>query len=201
MVDNASGDGHLASFAAAHSGVRFVENDGNWGFADGCNRGAREARGAFLLFFNPDAEDPGGGIEALVAQARSHSEAAIVTARQVDERGRAQKVFDAFPSIRDAVRSRACRSASRRTGPVSGSAPRSRGLPRSRLGVGVGLARPARRVRNPRGILQRVLDVLRRTSICVAVRATPGTRSPSRVASRCCTRTEASAAKTPQPPR
>jgi len=99
VVDNVSGDGRLAAFAAAHSEARFVANDGNWGFADGCNRGAREARGEFLLFFNPDAEDPGGGIEGLVAAARSHPDVAILTARQVDERGRPQKVFDAFPSL------------------------------------------------------------------------------------------------------
>jgi GT2 family glycosyltransferase len=99
VVDNASGDGRMASFAAEHPGARFVENDGNWGFADGCNLGARVARGEFLLFFNPDAEDPGGGIAALIAEARLHPEAAILSARQVDERGRAQKVFDVFPSI------------------------------------------------------------------------------------------------------
>lgn len=99
VVDNASGDGRLAAFAAAHLEARFVENDGNWGFADGCNRGAREARGELLLFFNPDAEDPGGGIEELVGAARSHPDAAIFTARQVDEDGRPQKVFDVFPSL------------------------------------------------------------------------------------------------------
>ena len=76
-----------------------MQNDGNWGFADGCNRGAMEARGEFLLFLNPDAEDPGGGIVALLEQARAHPDAAILTARQVDENGRAQKVFDAFPSL------------------------------------------------------------------------------------------------------
>ncbi len=99
VVDNASGDGRLPAFAVAHPGVHFIENDGNWGFADGCNRGAKEARGEFLLFFNPDAEDPGGGIVALMKAARSHPEAAIVTARQVDPNGRALKVFDAFPSL------------------------------------------------------------------------------------------------------
>jgi GT2 family glycosyltransferase len=99
VVDNVSGDGRLAEFAEAHPEARFVSNDGNWGFADGCNRGAREARGEFLLFFNPDAEDPGGGIDGLVAVARSHPDVAILTARQVDERGRAQKVFDVFPSL------------------------------------------------------------------------------------------------------
>lgn len=99
VVDNASGDGQYAAFAQAHPGVRFVPNDGNWGFADGCNRGAMEAVGEFLLFLNPDAEDTGGGIAALLEQARAHPEATILTSRQVDERGRAQKVFDAFPSL------------------------------------------------------------------------------------------------------
>jgi GT2 family glycosyltransferase len=99
VVDNASGDGRLDEFARAHAGVRFVANDGNWGFADGCNRGAQEARGRLLLFFNPDAEDPGGQVAALVAAARSHPGSAIFTARQVDENGRAQKVFDTFPSL------------------------------------------------------------------------------------------------------
>lgn len=99
VVDNASGDGLLPAFTQAHPGVRFVQNDGNWGFADGCNQGAIEARGEFLLFFNPDAEEKGGGIVALCAAARSHPDVAILTARQVDENGRAQKVFDAFPSL------------------------------------------------------------------------------------------------------
>jgi GT2 family glycosyltransferase len=99
VVDNVSGDGLLAAFAAAHPHVRFFENDGNWGFADGCNRGAREASGEFLLFLNPDAEDPGGGIETLLTAARAHPEVAIFTARQVDEHGRGQKAFDVFPSL------------------------------------------------------------------------------------------------------
>jgi len=99
VVDNASGDGRYPAFAEAHPGVRFVQNDGNWGFADGCNRGAMQALGDFLLFLNPDAEDPGGGIVALLGEARAHPGAAILTARQVDENGRAQKVFDSFPSL------------------------------------------------------------------------------------------------------
>ena len=99
VVDNVSGDGLLPAFPAAHPHVRFIENDGNWGFADGCNVGAREASGEFLLFLNPDAEDPGGGIAKLLAVARAHPEAAIFTARQVDEAGHGQKAFDVFPSL------------------------------------------------------------------------------------------------------
>ena len=99
VVDNASGDGRLKAFSDAHPGARFVTNDGNWGFADGCNTGAARAEGELLLFLNPDTEDPGGQIAALVAEAHAHSEAAILTARQIDERGRPQKVFDTFPSL------------------------------------------------------------------------------------------------------
>lgn len=99
VVDNASGDGRFKAFADAHPVARFVPNDGNWGFADGCNAGAREARGALVLFLNPDTEDPGGQIAALVAEADVHAGAAILAPRQVDEQGRLQKVFDAFPSL------------------------------------------------------------------------------------------------------
>jgi GT2 family glycosyltransferase len=99
VVDNASGDGLFPTFSLAHPGVRFVQNDGNWGFADGCNRGALHARGESLLFLNPDAKDPGGGVVKLLNEARAHPDMAILTARQVDENGRVQKVFDAFPSL------------------------------------------------------------------------------------------------------
>ena len=99
VVDNASGDGLFPTYSLAHPGVRFVKNDGNWGFADGCNRGASHALGDSLLFLNPDAEDPGGGIVALLEEARAHPDTAILTARQVDENGRVQKVFDVFPSL------------------------------------------------------------------------------------------------------
>jgi GT2 family glycosyltransferase len=99
VVDNASGDLRLPEFAKAHPGVRFVANDGNWGFADGCNCGAKEARGDLILFLNPDTEDRDGAVTALLAAARAHPEAAILTARQVDESGRPQKSYDAFPSL------------------------------------------------------------------------------------------------------
>lgn len=99
VVDNASGDGRLKAAADAHPGARFVSNDGNWGFADGCNVGASRAEGELLLFLNPDAEDPGGQVAALVAEAHAHPEASIFTARQIDGDGRLHKVFDTFPSL------------------------------------------------------------------------------------------------------
>ncbi len=99
VVDNASADGRLKAFSDSHPGARVIRNDGNWGFADGCNAGASRARGELLLFLNPDTEDPGGQVAALVDEARAHPEMAILTARQIDGQGRLQKVFDAFPSL------------------------------------------------------------------------------------------------------
>jgi GT2 family glycosyltransferase len=98
VVDNAPGDPRLGEFRERFGWVTFVENTGNHGFAHGCNRGAQRARGAELLFFNPDAYDPGGQIAEAWRLKREHPEATILTVRQVDERGRAQKVFGVFPS-------------------------------------------------------------------------------------------------------
>lgn len=98
VVDNQSGDGRLPAFAAEHSGVRFVENSGNYGFAHACNRGAREARGTELLFLNPDTRDPGGVVPLYLAVKQTHPDAAVLTVRQTDERGRPQRIFGLFPT-------------------------------------------------------------------------------------------------------
>jgi GT2 family glycosyltransferase len=45
--------------------VRVLEPQGNVGYAKGCNRAAREARGEWLLFLNPDAPAEPGCVAAL----------------------------------------------------------------------------------------------------------------------------------------
>ena len=54
VVDNKSNDDHAQAFIAAHPQVKFILQDINGGFAQACNRGAKEAKGEWLLFLNPD---------------------------------------------------------------------------------------------------------------------------------------------------
>ncbi|MDX1570450.1 MAG: glycosyltransferase family 2 protein [Xanthomonadales bacterium] len=99
VVDNASGDGRLGDFASDHPDVRFIQAEHNFGFAYGCNLGAALTRAPLLLFLNPDTRDPGGQLASLAELAESHPEAGIFSVRQVDERGRPQRVHDRFPGL------------------------------------------------------------------------------------------------------
>jgi len=54
VVDNASTDGTRQVVKAAGANVRLVGTSENVGFGRGCNLGAEVARGAWLLFINPD---------------------------------------------------------------------------------------------------------------------------------------------------
>jgi len=96
VVDNHSEDGNLERFAERFPEVTFIRNSANYGFANGCNLGARHSRGDLMLFLNPDVLATVQQIEKLV-QEKQNSGAAILTAKQLDRYGRMQKAFDVFP--------------------------------------------------------------------------------------------------------
>ena len=54
VVDNASSDGSQAWIKESHPHIKLVENDRNYGYAGGCNRGADKASGEFIVFLNND---------------------------------------------------------------------------------------------------------------------------------------------------
>ncbi|MBI2633285.1 MAG: glycosyltransferase family 2 protein [Parcubacteria group bacterium] len=56
VVDNASVDESVAMARYEFSWARVIANESNLGFAGGCNKGARESSGKYLLFLNPDVE-------------------------------------------------------------------------------------------------------------------------------------------------
>lgn len=59
IVDNASSDGSADWVSLNFPQVKIIENNQNYGFAGGCNRGARVARGDYLVFLNNDTiQDP-----------------------------------------------------------------------------------------------------------------------------------------------
>ncbi len=54
VVDNDSQDGEIGPFSKKYPQVNFIKNTGNNGFSHGCNLGANNAYGKYLLFLNPD---------------------------------------------------------------------------------------------------------------------------------------------------
>lgn len=71
VVDNASSDGSARWCRKHHPEVRVVQCDHNYGYAGGCNRGAIEARGTYLLFLNNDTVHGRDFIEGLVVTLES----------------------------------------------------------------------------------------------------------------------------------
>ena len=54
VVDNASTDGSPDWVSLNFPQVKLIENDRNYGYAGGCNRGAKVAEGEYLVFLNND---------------------------------------------------------------------------------------------------------------------------------------------------
>lgn len=70
IVDNGNWEGAVAAAAEANAGgapVEIISGHGNVGFATACNLGAKRASGDYLLFLNPDAMMPTGGVSRLIA--------------------------------------------------------------------------------------------------------------------------------------
>lgn len=83
FVDNGSSDGSAAFVRTSWPAVRVVETGANLGFAAGNNAGAREARGAWLVFLNNDTVPGPDWLARLFAGAAAHPECALVTSRLV----------------------------------------------------------------------------------------------------------------------
>jgi len=54
VVDNNSQDNQLNDFKQKFHEIMLITNKGNYGFSSGCNLGADNAKGEYLLFLNPD---------------------------------------------------------------------------------------------------------------------------------------------------
>lgn len=68
LVDNGNTEParqRLADYVVKHNRIRLLQGHGNIGFARGCNYGAKQARGDYLLFLNPDAVIERGAAQKL----------------------------------------------------------------------------------------------------------------------------------------
>ena len=73
VVDNASTDNSVEWIKKDHSDIILVQNDKNYGYAGGCNRGAKVANGDYLVFLNNDTIQDQDWLTPLVRRMNSDS--------------------------------------------------------------------------------------------------------------------------------
>ena len=99
IVNNCQDDQTIKEVKKRFSRFMFIQNNVNGGFANGCNLGAENSLGEFLLFLNPDTVATESEIEKLLIAARSDSSNYILSCRQVRENSRESKVTADFPEM------------------------------------------------------------------------------------------------------
>lgn len=93
VIDNHSGDGQLTEFKIDFPEFSFIENKGNYGFANGCNLGTHHSKGDYLFFLNPDTIVNLDALNQLLKTSKTHPEISILTCRQENENGKDTKPY------------------------------------------------------------------------------------------------------------
>jgi GT2 family glycosyltransferase len=94
IVDDASSDGtaaYLAQLRKADKRVKVLRNRSNKGFLKACNKGAKAARGDYLLFLNNDTVLLPGWLPPLLATFESHTDAGVAGGKLLFEDGTLQE--------------------------------------------------------------------------------------------------------------
>jgi N-acetylglucosaminyl-diphospho-decaprenol L-rhamnosyltransferase len=98
VVDHGSTDGTLELVRERYPDVRVIEQE-NRGMGGGNNAGMRIARGRYFFLLNSDAWVVGDGLDALVAFADAHPEAAVVGPRLLNTDGTLQRSARGEPTL------------------------------------------------------------------------------------------------------
>jgi GT2 family glycosyltransferase len=98
VVDHGSTDGTLELVRERYPGVRVIEQE-NKGMGGGNNAGMRAARGRYSFLLNSDAWVEGDGLDALVAFADAHPEAAVVGPKLLNTDGTLQRSARGEPTL------------------------------------------------------------------------------------------------------
>lgn len=100
VVDNASRAPELTELRARHSGVRWLLNRENVGYARGVNQGFAAAPAAYHLVLNPDIVVTPGALDELLAFAEARPRAGIVGPQLLNEDGTVQDSCRRFYTFR-----------------------------------------------------------------------------------------------------
>lgn len=94
LIDNGAFPGDIERAVVADrpgAPVRILSGHGNIGFAAACNKGAAIAKSGYLLFLNPDAVMPAGGLAQFFSDAAQLKRPWLMGAMLVDPDGREQR--------------------------------------------------------------------------------------------------------------
>lgn len=99
VVDNKSDDPAIFELENKYTKFLFIHNKVNGGFSNGCNLGAKSAKGRFFLFLNPDTVAKESAVEKLMATAEKNADYGIVSCSQINENGKESVACGQFPSL------------------------------------------------------------------------------------------------------
>ena len=104
IVDNASSDDSVKSIkyyvsSIKYNSIRIIENRENVGFAKGCNIGAKNARGKYLLFLNSDTEVLDGGFLRMVKFLDENEHVGILGGKLLNKDGSPQPSCGKFYNL------------------------------------------------------------------------------------------------------
>jgi GT2 family glycosyltransferase len=102
VVDNASSDGSpsaISNFQFPISNLRLIQSKENVGFGKGCNLGAKEAKGKYLLFLNSDTEVLDKGFMLMVNFLDKNRSVAILGGKLKNDNGSVQKSCGKFYTL------------------------------------------------------------------------------------------------------
>jgi GT2 family glycosyltransferase len=92
VVDNDSKDGKFNSFQQQFQEIKLIANKGNYGFSNGCNLGADNASGEFLLFLNPDVTLTNSpAIDEMLSFAKTNTNVGITSCRTIYPNGKRER--------------------------------------------------------------------------------------------------------------
>ena len=99
VVDNASGDGSAAMVAAEFPQAHLIANAENLGFSKANNQAIARTSSRYVFLLNSDAAVHPGALDALLAYADSHPNAAIIGPKVLNPNGSLQFSCRRFPSL------------------------------------------------------------------------------------------------------
>jgi GT2 family glycosyltransferase len=92
VVDNDSQDGKFKKFQQQFNEINLIANSGNFGFSSGCNLGADNAKGTFLLFLNPDVTlTSSTAIDDMYSFALANPDVGITSCRTLYSNGKRER--------------------------------------------------------------------------------------------------------------